>query len=71
MSDGSITGVKFGLTIPYQQTRRLKTIDCSGTFDRKTPLGQRRADDYEQVDAAAHDTVDRCYELALVQMGMT
>ena len=53
-----------------QGNRRLKTIDCSGTFDRKMPLDQWRADDYEQVDAAAHDIVDHCYELALAEMGM-
>ena len=54
-----------------KQPRRLKTIDCSGTFDRKMPLDQWRADEYQQVDAAAHDIVDHCYELALTGMGMS
>ncbi|WP_156413931.1 MULTISPECIES: hypothetical protein [unclassified Guyparkeria] len=54
-----------------EQARRLKTIDCSGTFDRKMPLDQWRADDYAQVNEAAHDIVDRCYQLALTEMGMT
>ncbi|WP_322521258.1 hypothetical protein SR882_10930 [Guyparkeria halophila] len=56
---------------PDQPTRRLKTIDCSGTFDRKMPIDQWRADDYLEVDTAAHDIVDHCYELALAEMGMT
>ncbi|MFP4216811.1 MAG: hypothetical protein ACLFVH_12840 [Phycisphaerae bacterium] len=53
------------------QDHHLKTIDCSGTFDRKLPLDKWRADDYREVDAAAHRIVDRCYELALGEMGMT
>lgn len=56
--------------IAEKQARPLKTIDCSGTFDRKMPLDQWRADSYEQVGAAAHDIVDHCYDLALVEMGM-
>ncbi len=53
------------------RTRRLKTIDCSGTFDRKMPLDQWRADSYHEVDTAAHEIVDHCYQLALAGMGMT
>lgn len=54
-----------------QQDHLLKRIDCSGTFDRKMPIDRWRADDYEQVDQAAHDIVDRCYELALTEVGLS
>ncbi len=57
--------------IAEKQARPLKTIDCSGTFDRKMSIDKWRADDYREVDAAAHQIVDRCYRLALGGMGMT
>ncbi len=58
-------------TAAEDRTRPLKTIDCSGTFDRRMPLDRWRADDYEKVDEAAHDIVDRCHDLALTEMGMS
>ncbi|MFI9653008.1 hypothetical protein [Guyparkeria halopsychrophila] len=54
-----------------ERSHRLKTIECAGTFDRKMPLDQWRADAYHAVDAAAQDIVDRCYDRALAGMGMT
>lgn len=57
--------------IAEKKARPLKTIDCSGTFDRKMPIDKWRADDYQEVDTAAHQIVDRCYQLALGEMGMT
>lgn len=54
-----------------KQASPLKTIECAGTFDRKMPLDQWRADAHHAVDAAAQDIVDRCYDLALAGMGMT
>jgi hypothetical protein len=52
------------------QMRPLKQIVCRGEAPDMMPLEQWKANDYQKVDAAIPDIVDRCFNLAKVEMGL-
>ncbi len=52
------------------KTQPLKQIVCQGEAPIKMPLEQWKAENYQKVDTAAQDVVDRCFELAMTEMGL-
>lgn len=52
------------------KTQPLKQIVCRGEALDKMPLEQWKAENYQKVDTAAQDVVDRCFGLAMTGMGL-
>ncbi|WP_260295854.1 hypothetical protein [Sedimenticola hydrogenitrophicus] len=53
-----------------ESLQTLKTITCAGSSAHQMPLEQWQAENYREVDSAAHEIVEHCFDLALLQLGL-
>ncbi len=53
-----------------EKTLPLKQIVCQGEAPGEMPLEQWKAENYQKVDAATQYVADKCFQLAMAEMGL-